>query len=97
MDRKAKRDIDEFLDVVDQGIPADGELYPDEVGWAVYRLEPTGMTVVACRDCRQVGLIPSIPRVPRLVWTCPGCDRPWTLQPPPIVWVTGSRPSIVRA
>lgn len=90
MDRQARRDTAEFLEILSGGLT--GEIYSDLVGWARYQLEPQASTVIACRACRHIGLIPSIPKVPRLVWTCPGCDSPWVLEPPAAVWIEGSRP-----
>lgn len=95
MDRQAKRDTAEALDILTQGVT--GEIHRDLVGWAVYQIEPSMATVVACQSCRHIALIPSIPKKSHLVWTCSGCDHPWPLEPPPIVWVTGSRPVIVIA
>jgi len=69
----------------------EGEHFFDLVGPAVYRLEPTALTVAICSSCRHIGLIPSIPRKPTLTWTCPGCGRGHRLEPPPIVWIEGSR------
>ena len=94
MDRQARRDTEEFLDIATEG--RTGELHRDLIGWAVYQIEPVMMTVAACPDCRHVALIPSIPKKPHLVWTCAGCDRAWPLEPPAIVWVTGSRPEVIR-
>lgn len=72
-----------------------GRLYRDQVGPAVYRLEPTPATAVACQSCRTVGLVPSIPRVPTLLYTCSGCGARIRLEPPPLVWLEGSRPSLL--
>lgn len=88
-DKRARRDVAEVLEVLDT--PADAETYRDLVGPAVYRLEPTPATVISCLACHHVGLVPSIPKVPRLVWTCAGCNAGIALEPPPIVWVEGSR------
>lgn len=72
-----------------------GRVYRDTVGPAVYRLEPTPATAVACQSCRTVGLVPSIPRVPVLVFVCSTCGARIRLEPPPAVWIQGSRPAIV--
>lgn len=89
VDRQARRDAAEVLEVL--GTPTDGETYRDLVGPAIYRLEPTPATVVTCLRCRHIGLIPSIPRKPQLVWTCPGCGAKVELEPPPVIWIEGSR------
>lgn len=92
-DRTSRRDLAEALDTLGEGRPA--TIIRDLVGPAVYRLDPQPyMTAVACLRCRHLGLIPSIPKVPKLTWTCPGCDHAWALEPPPAVWVEGSRPTI---
>jgi hypothetical protein len=72
-----------------------GRLYHDRTGPAVYRLEPSPATAVACQRCQTVGLVPSIPRVPALVWTCSGCGARVRLEPPPVVWLEGNRPPIL--
>jgi hypothetical protein len=94
MDRRARLDTAEALDVLTQG--ATGELHRDLVGWAVYQIDPTMATVVACPSCRHVALVPSVPKVPRLTWTCTGCDKTQWLEPPAVVWVAGSRPELSR-
>jgi hypothetical protein len=93
MDKGARHAIDGALEAA--GPFGEGELYHDEIGPAVYRLEPTMLTVVACVDCHYVGLIPSIPRRPDLVWECGACGRRHRLQPPVHVWLWGSRPAVV--
>jgi hypothetical protein len=63
----------------------------DRRGPAVYRLSPLpAMTAVLCLACSYVGLVPSIPRVPALLWTCSRCGRTVALEPPPAVWLQGS-------
>ena len=94
-DRQARRDMAEALDVMTQGVT--GEVHADLVGPAVYQIEPSMATIVACLDCRHMALIPSIPKKPHLVWTCSGCDKAWRLEPPAIVWVTGSVPEVARS
>lgn len=92
-DRQARRDLAEALATM--GGTAGDEIHHDLVGPAVYRIYPTASTVTACMNCRHLGLIPSIPKVPVLHWGCPGCGTRWRLEPPPIVWIEGSRPVIV--
>lgn len=95
MDRQARHDLEEAIRTV--GVADDdARLYFDEIGPAVYRLDAQPVTVVACGSCRHLGLVPSIPKKPELVWKCPGCGRGWALQPPAAVWVEGSRPQLVR-
>lgn len=94
MDRQARRDTEEAIDVLQQGMT--GTIYRDEIGPAVYTLEPTMVTAVACLSCRHLALIPSIPKKPHLIWECSGCGHKWALQPPAIVWVEGSRPELGR-
>jgi hypothetical protein len=72
-----------------------GRIYRDQAGPAVYRLEPTPATAVACQSCLTVGLVPSIPRKPILVYRCSGCGAKIRLEPPPIVWLEGSRPGLI--
>lgn len=91
-DRTSRRDLDEALDILGQGEL--GDVIADLSGPAVYRLHPQAMTAVACISCRHLGLIPSIPKVPKLVWECPGCGHKWALEPPPAVWIEGSRPVV---
>lgn len=92
-DRQSRRDIEEALETLGQGEL--GDVIRDQVGPAVYRIHPTAMTAVACLICRHLGLIPTIPKVPKLVWECTGCGHKWALEPPASVWIEGSRP-IVR-
>jgi len=74
------------------GGEAGDELVLDPVGPAIYRVNRGRyMTAVACVLCRQLGLIPSIPRKPALIWECSGCGHKWALEPPPRVWIEGSR------
>jgi hypothetical protein len=95
-DRESRRDLAEALDNV--GGEPDDDLVRDPVGPAIYRMDPGRQaTVVACLRCRHLGLIPSIPRKPKLVWTCPGCGHGWALEPPPRVWIEGSRPTVLPA
>lgn len=92
-DKPTRRAIDAALDAVPGGLG--GEVIRDAIGPAVYRLEPSPMSVVACAACQYVSLIPSVPRVPELIWSCPRCGRAWELQPPARVWVAGSAPTLV--
>lgn len=94
MDKGVRKAIDGALDAA--GGAMGGELFQDQAGPAVYRLEPSALTVVACVVCRYVGLIPSIPRKPELIWTCQSCGKRHALRPPARVWVEGSRPTITR-
>lgn len=94
MDKRARRAIAAALDAA--GGDLGGEIIHDLAGPAVYRLEPTALTIAACSACQYVGLIPSIPRKPRLVWTCSSCRRGYALEPPARVWVEGSRPQVVH-
>lgn len=92
MDKATRRVLDAAL----EGAELEGELFHDELGPAVYRLEPTPMTVAVCGACHYVGLIPTIPMKPRLTWTCGGCGRGYDLAPPARIWVEGSRPQVVH-
>lgn len=93
-DRQAIRDLEEALAKL-QGAAGD-DLVRDPVGPAIYRLNPGRYaTVIACLSCRHLGLIPSIPKKPRLVWECSGCGHMWALEPPARVWIEGSRPVLI--
>lgn len=94
MDKAQRRAIDGAIEAA--GGDLGGELFHDQVGPAVYRLEPTALTVIACGDCRYVGLVPSIPRRPRLVWQCSSCGKKHALEPPARVWIEGSRPQVIH-
>ena len=94
MDKAGRRAIDAALEAA--GGDLGGEIFHDGIGPAVYRLEPTPLTVIACSACRYVGLVPSIPLKPKLVWECGGCGRKWALEPPARVWVEGSRPQVIH-
>lgn len=93
-DRLARRDLAEVMDVL--GGTSEDEILRDTIGPAVYRLHPQPSTAAACLVCRHISLIPSIPKVPALVWECPGCGHKWALEPPAGVWLEGSRPELVR-
>ena len=94
MDRAARRDLQRTLETVGGEL---GAYYYDLAGPAIYRLDPSPASVIACLRCRHIALIPSIPRVPLFVHVCAGCGGPIRLEPPPAVWIEGSRPAIVLA
>lgn len=91
----ARKAIDAALESV--GGAQGGELFHDELGPAIYRLEPSALTIVACEACHYVGLVPSIPRKAELVWTCTSCKRRYGLRPPLRVVLEGNRPVIAPA
>lgn len=77
MDRSARRELEGAADA----LPA-GRRYFDREGPAIYQLEPTMATVIACLRCRFVMIVPSVPRVLRLVHPCSNCGAPISLRPP---------------
>ncbi len=80
MDRTARRELDRALDEFGAGVR-----YFDRIGTAIYQVAPSWKTVVVCighHEPPYIGLIPSIPQVPALRWTCGVCHRVIFLEPP---------------
>lgn len=94
MDKGQRRAVDQALEAATGDLG--GEIFHDLTGPAVYRLEPSPVTVIACAACHHVGLVPSVPVKPRLIWTCGGCGRRHALEPPARVWLEGSRPQVLH-
>lgn len=83
MDRGARRILEAAVDSLAAGTPAgQSRVYFDLIGPAVYQTEPAWRTAVLCLRCAHVGLIISIPRKPRLTWTCSQCGWVAPLEPP---------------
>lgn len=96
LSRGDRAELEAALAELDLG--PDGELVMDGLGPACYRLDPIParcMTALLCLPCRHTSLIPSIPRKPRLSWTCSSCKREYPLAPPAKVWIEGSRPMVI--
>jgi hypothetical protein len=70
----------------------DGDPYLDTAGPALYVVGPIPYTFTACRPCRYVGLIASIPKRSPLYWTHDACRRSYRLEPPPAVLAAGLAP-----
>jgi len=77
MDRHLRRSLGEAADAL-----PDGRRYFDLEGPAIYQVEPTMVTIIACLRCRFVSIVPSLPRVFRLVHPCSNCGSPIILRPP---------------
>lgn len=80
MDRGARHALESKVDEL-----APGVRHWDRLGTALYQLEPSWITAVACVCCYHVALIPSLPKVPKLTWTCSACGVLIPLEPPPEV------------
>ena len=59
-----------------------GRIVRDKLGPAVYRLEPTWVSLVACLRCEFLAFIPSLPAEPLFTYTCSQCGAGILLAPP---------------
>ncbi len=64
---------------------APGVRHWDRLGTALYQVEPSCITAVVCIRCLHVAIIPSLPKVPKLSWTCSACGTRIPMEPPPEV------------
>lgn len=87
-DRKALHELE--ATVADSGM-LDGHRLLDLAGVAIYQLEPSMATAIACPSCFYVSLLPSIPKR-SLLYVCPRCEHPQRLSPPLEVMFAANRP-----
>lgn len=89
MDRRTRATIDRL--VAEFSGHVDGRVYTDELGPAVYRIDPPGHECIAlaCMACRTVTIRPGSPRLAELAMACQQCGRSWDLRPPADVLAFG--------
>lgn len=87
-DRKALHELEAAI--ADAGL--EGRRMLDMSAVAIYQLEPTWGTAIACVGCFYVSLIPKLPRR-ALAWTCPRCGAMQRLAPPLEVLFLANRPA----
>lgn len=85
MDRALRRDLEAAADALPPGTT-----YLDRLGCAIYQVEPSWATVIACLNCRLILLVPTLPRSLRFRHPCSGCGTWIPLEPP--LEVIGARP-----
>lgn len=90
MDKHLRRSLGEAADAL-----PDGRRYFDLEGPAIYQVEPAMVTIIACWWCQFVSIVPSLPRVLRLVHPCSNCGALIVLRPP--LEVLGARDAIASA
>jgi hypothetical protein len=80
-DRELAYALDQALEQTDTS----GPIYRDRAAMAVYRLEPTWLTLIGCRSCGFASFVPSIPRSAIFTHNCGSCGAAILLMPPPEV------------
>lgn len=91
MDRRTEAALGRAL----EAFPAE-RVYHDRVGPAVYVLEPSWATLIACYRCLYVALVPSIPRVLRMTYHCESCGALIPLEPPSEILAAHDPLAVVR-
>ncbi len=91
MDARIERSLEAFL----EGF-GPGRIYRDKIGPAVYILEPSWATAIACHRCHYIALVPSIPAVVRLTHRCGQCRALIPLEPPAEVLSAREGLAVVR-
>lgn len=83
MDKRSQHELDRMLDGFGLGLR-----FVDKIAPAIYQLEPgPPKTAIVCmrHDPPYVALVPSIPRVAALRWTCAVCGFVIFMEPPEAV------------